>query len=174
MGNRVFVVYATVYWHLTLKPVQDYGVIIPVIRRCRNHLPPVVANNIAFVVGQDNYLHAIDINTGNLIWKFYISTSPLLYQNCTSNFVKRWYRSISIRKWNDTMMPGPYIPQNCFSALAFLAHSLFGFSHFFNCSIILLKLSSPASKFSTISSASSSGSGRLSKSASDLSFIHVI
>lgn len=37
-----------------------------------------VANNIAFVVGQDNYLHAIDINTGNLIWKFYISTSPLL------------------------------------------------------------------------------------------------
>ena len=41
---------------------------------------------------------------------------PVTYQNCTSNFVKRWYRSISIRKWNDTMMPGPYIPQKIVSA----------------------------------------------------------
>ena len=37
-----------------------------------------------------------------------------------------------------------------------------------------LKLSNPASKFSTISKANTSGSGRLSKSASDLSFNHII
>jgi hypothetical protein len=40
--------------------------------------------------------------------------------------------------------------------------------------IIALKLSSPASKFSTISNASSSGSGRLSRSARDLSFSQVM
>jgi hypothetical protein len=46
------------------------------------------------------------------------------------------------------------------------------YSYFFpfNEAITALKLSSPASRFSTISSASSSGSGRLSKSANDLSF----
>jgi hypothetical protein len=47
-------------------------------------------------------------------------------------------------------------------------------SYFFNCAIIALKPSSALSKFSTISSANTSGSGRLSKSASDLSFSQVM
>lgn len=44
----------------------------------------------------------------------------------------------------------------------------------FNPAITALKRSSAPSKFSTISSANSSGSGRLSKSARDLSFIQVM
>ena len=47
-------------------------------------------------------------------------------------------------------------------------------SYFAKVNIISLKLTSPASKFSTIDSANSSGSGRLSRSARDLSFIQVI
>ena len=46
--------------------------------------------------------------------------------------------------------------------------------HFFNCVIMALKPSNALSKFSTISSANTSGSGKLSRSASDLSFNHVV
>jgi len=46
-------------------------------------------------------------------------------------------------------------------------------TYFFNCAIISLKLANALSKFSAISSANTSGSGRLSKSASDLSFSQV-
>ncbi len=45
---------------------------------------------------------------------------------------------------------------------------------FLNCLITSLKLPNALSKFSAISSANTSGSGRLSKLASDLSFSHVI
>lgn len=44
----------------------------------------------------------------------------------------------------------------------------------FNEAITALKLSKPASRFSTISKASSSGSGRLSRSASDVCFSQVM
>ena len=43
-----------------------------------------------------------------------------------------------------------------------------------NAAIIALKLSSPASMFSIMSLANTSGSGKLSRSANDLSFSHVI
>jgi hypothetical protein len=49
-----------------------------------------------------------------------------------------------------------------------------GYSFAFSFTIISLKLSSPASRFSIISAAKSSGSGRLSRSARDLSFCQVI
>ncbi len=47
-------------------------------------------------------------------------------------------------------------------------------NQFFKLAIIARKLSKPASMFSTISKANSSGSGKLSKSANDLSFNQVI
>jgi len=48
------------------------------------------------------------------------------------------------------------------------------YSFLFIVNIISLKLSKPASKFSIMSPAKTSGSGRLSRSASDLSFIQDI